>query len=207
MNSEEGYQNLRRFLFGDVKVTAELINLRLPIQEGPEIVWQAEVQVAIRGLPVLMHDRLAAHHCPIQLEFRPDEDTADRPVPLVTMFLNTRLRTQNSEGPMRFSLHLRILSLRERGGIFGFGDHIEQAADFDDVLVVDVEPQDGILRAWANWNSEIPGTLRDYKPSGDPLSDQNPETGEWESRIPLPQNARDFLGQDAAVYLAARARA
>jgi Putative serine esterase (DUF676) len=206
VNSEEGYQNLRRFLFGDVKVTAELINLRLPLQEGPEIVWQAEVQVAIRGLPILMHDRVAAHYCPIQLEFGPDQDTADRPVPLVTTFLNTRLRTQNSEGPMRFSLHLRILSLRERGGIFGFGDHIEQAADFDDVLVVDVEPQDGIFRAWANWNSEIPGTLRDYKPSGDPLSDQNPATGEWESRIPLPENAREFLGQEAAVYLAAKAR-
>jgi hypothetical protein len=207
VNSEEGYQNLRRFLFGDVKVTAELINLHLPTKQGDDIVWQAEVRVAIRGLPILMHERLSAHYCPIQLELRPVEDTADRPVPLVTTFLNTRLRPQDREGPMRFSLHLRILSLRERGGIFGFGDHIEQAADFDDILVADVEPQNGTLRAWAKWNSEIRVPLRDYKPSGDPLSDQNPVPGEWRSHVLLPENAREFLGQDAAVFLRARARA
>jgi hypothetical protein len=207
VNSEEGYQNLRRFLFGNVKVTADLINLRLPTQEGDDIVWQAEVQVAIRGLPILMHDRVAAHYCPIQLEVRADEDTADRPVPLVATFLNTNLRPQDSEGPMRFSVHIRILSIRERGGIFGFGDHIEQTADFDDILVADVEPAaEGTLRAWAKWNSEIPGPLRDYTPAGEPLGDENPETGAWESRIPLPENARGFLGQDAAVLLAARAR-
>lgn len=204
VNSEEGYQNLRRFLFGDVKVTANLVNLRLPNERGGDIVWQAEAQVAIRGLPILMHDRVAAHYCPIQLEVWPPEDTADHPVPLVATFLNTKLR--ENEGPMRFSLHLRILSLRERGGIFGFGDHIEQTADFDDILVVDVEPQEDAIRAWAKWNSEIPGPLRDYAPSGDPLSDQNPETGDWERRIPLPANARSFLGEKAAVLLKARPR-
>jgi hypothetical protein len=70
-----------------------------------------------------------------------------------------------------------------------------------------VEPQEAAISAWAKWNSEIPGPLRDYAPSGDPLSDQNPKTGEWESRIPLPENARGFLGQEAAILLAARARA
>ena len=33
VNSEEGYQNLRRFLLGDLEVTAELTGLRLPQRE------------------------------------------------------------------------------------------------------------------------------------------------------------------------------
>jgi hypothetical protein len=205
VNSEEGYQNLRRFLFGDVKATADLVNLRLPPEQQEEIVWQAEVELAIRGLPILMDDRVAAHHCPILIEIPRGEDTADRPVPLVTTFLMTKA-TPKAE-PMRFALHLRILSLRERDGIFWFRDHIEKSADFDDILVVDVEPRDGTLQAWAMWNSEIPGPLREYKPSGDPLSDQNAETGVWEARVLLPENARKFLGRDAAVLLGVRERA
>lgn len=205
VNSEEGYQNLRRFLFGDIKVTADLVNIRLPGER--DIVWQAEVQVAIRGLPTLMHDRVAAHFSPIQLEIPGEEDTADRPVPLVETFLDSKLRTRRDEGTMRFSLHVRILSLRQRGGIFGFGDHLEQTADFDDTLVMDVVQSDAGLRAWANWNSDIPGTLRDYVPSGAPLPDENEEVGEWQSTVLLPDNARRFLGQRAAVRILARARA
>jgi hypothetical protein len=206
VNSEEGYQNLRRFLFGDVKVTADLINLRLPgLGAGDEIVWQAEIQLAIRGLPILVHDRVAAHHCPIQLEIRTDEDSADRPVPLLTTFLATHLRPSEA-APMRFALHLRVLSLRERNGIFSFLDHLEQSADFDDTLVVDVVPSDGMLQTWVKWNSEIPGPLHDYEPSGDPIRDQNPETGVWETRVLVPEPAREFLGRDAAILLEVRGR-
>ena len=30
-------------------------------------VWQAEVCVSIRGLPVLLDDQTAAHYCPVEL--------------------------------------------------------------------------------------------------------------------------------------------
>ena len=49
MNSEEGYHNLSRFLFGDVRVTGEVVNLDLPFPD--DLTWQAEVRVSIRGLP------------------------------------------------------------------------------------------------------------------------------------------------------------
>jgi hypothetical protein len=69
VNSEEGYQNLRRFLFGKRKVTAELIHAQLPPSTGDDVVdvWQAEVRVSIRGLPVLLSEQRAAHYCPIEL--------------------------------------------------------------------------------------------------------------------------------------------
>ena len=69
VNSEEGYQNLRRFLFGTRKATARLVNATLPPATSPGVldVWQAEVCVSIRGLPVLLDDQTAAHYCPVEL--------------------------------------------------------------------------------------------------------------------------------------------
>jgi pimeloyl-ACP methyl ester carboxylesterase len=43
VNSEEGYQNLRRFLFGDLKVTVELHGLTRP-DPNDDIVWQLETR-------------------------------------------------------------------------------------------------------------------------------------------------------------------
>jgi len=207
VNSEEGYQNLRRFLFGDVKVTADLTGLRLPQPAGDDsaMVWQAEVQVSIRGLPVLMHEQTAAHYCPIQLVAHPENDPADRPVPLVQSFLWTQQQPTDA-GSTRYVLHVRILSLRERGGIFGFGDHLEQTADFDDTLVIDLVPRGQGYAAWAQWNSLISGPIRNYQPTGEPLGDENPEKGVWEARVPLPPVALEFFGERAAVALTVRPR-
>jgi hypothetical protein len=69
VNSEEGYQNLRRFLFGTRKATVRLVDAALPPSTSPDVldVWQAEVRVSVRGLPVLLDDQTAAHYCPVEL--------------------------------------------------------------------------------------------------------------------------------------------
>lgn len=205
VNSEEGYQNLRRFLLGDLEVQADLVGLRLPDPGDQTLVWQAETELAVRGLPVLMHQQVAAHHCPIVLD--QPRGTADRPVPLVTTFLfdDGDQRPQHAD-VNRYTLRVRILSLRERRGIFSFRDHLEQSADFDDLLVADVGWDDGRLVAWARWNSELPTALRDYEPSGDPLRDEETAPGVWVSHAPLPDAARAFLGEDAAIRLTVRGR-
>lgn len=208
VNSEEGFQNLRRFLFGDLEVAADLVHIRLP-DDGEDVVWQAETKLSIRGLPIVMHEQLAAHHCPVILEQRPeDEDSADRPVPLVTTFLSSRASRPQGTDTMRYLLQLRVISLRERNGVFWFTDHIEQSADFEDMLVVDVLPatDGGVPRAWAQWASRIRTPLRSYQPEGDPLTDENPEAGQWQATVPLPSPMGDFLGPDAAVRLTVRGR-
>jgi pimeloyl-ACP methyl ester carboxylesterase len=206
VNSEEGYQNLRRFLLGDLEVTADLVGIRLPGRSDDEVIWQAEVELAVRGLPILMHQQVAAHHCPIILERPADE--SDRPHPLVTTFLiaDPTLRPENRE-QARYTLHLRLLSLRQRRGLFDFRDHLEQTADFDDVLVVDIGADESQLLAWARWNSQLGVPLRDYEPSGPPLKDSETAPGVWISSVPLPAPARKFLGRQAAVRLTVRARA
>lgn len=209
VNSEEGYQNLHRFLFGDLEVTADLVHFRLPEDEGEDVVWQAETRLAIRGLPIVMHEQLTAHHCPILLHRPPRSAPADRPQPLATTFLSSSPRRRVEDDPrMRYVLHLRILSLRERDGTFWCQDHLEQSSDFDDMLVVDVEPAtDGTVpRAWAQWASSIRTPLRRYRPGGYPLTDDDPDAGEWETTIGLPSPMGDFLGPDAAVRLTVRGR-
>src|SRR5690606_25072866 len=100
------------------------------------------------------------------------------------------------------------LSLRERGGILFFTDHLEQTEDWADVLVVDIAlsgPDSGCT--WATWNSEIAGAIRDWDPVGSPpLRDVDDRTGHWRVRVPVPRNAAHILGEDAAVEITVDAR-
>lgn len=209
VNSEEGYQNMRRFLLGDLEVVADLVGVQLPGggagHEHDDIVWQAEVELAVRGLPILMHQQIAAHYCPVVLE-RPADDS-DRPQPLVTTFLIAdRNALPNGAEHARYTLHIKVISLRQSRGIFDFSDHLEQTADFDDWLVVDIGVADGALAAWAAWVSELDVPLREYTPSGEPLQDEDVTPGRWVKRIPLPQTARELLGRQSGVQLTVRDR-
>ena len=200
VNSEEGYHNLSRFLLGDVRVTAELVNLDLPYDE---LTWQVEAQVSIRGLPTLMHERTAANHCPILIEKPAPDDPADRPVPMVTTYLCTGMPRPPGNPYMRFTLRLRLLSLREEGGFFRWGEHLEQTTDFDDTLVIDVKEAAPTISAWATWASGLPGLVRDYAPAGAPLTDTEPAPGVWVADVGLPTSGA-FLGPAAVVRLTCR---
>lgn len=210
VNSEEGYQNLQRFLFGDLEVTANLVEVRLPEEADDNLVWQAESRLSIRGLPIVMHEQLAAHHCPILIGRPQGHDTADRPVPLVTTFLSSHATRPDETDAMRYMLQLRVLSLREVNGAFWFKDHLEQSADFDDMLVVDVKPplNGSPPRAWAQWASNIRTPLRTYEPQGDQgqLTDEDQDAGEWKATVKLPSPMGDFLGPEASVRLTVRKR-
>lgn len=208
VNSEEGYQNMRRFLLGDLEVTADLVGLRLPAQDSADaqnLVWQAEVELAVRGLPILMHQQVAAHHCPVILDL--PADASDRPHPLGTTFLivDPNVRPQDAE-TARYTLHLKFFSVRQRRGIFDFSDHLEQTADFDDWLVVDIGAVDGELAAWAAWVSTLPVTLRDYVPSGPPLVDEDATPRVWVKTFPLPGPAQRLFGPNAALRLTVQDR-
>jgi hypothetical protein len=213
VNSEEGYQNLRRFLFGDLAVRADLVDVDVPGAADDDTVWQLETSMSIRGLPAILHEQSTAHLCPIQIERPRVTDAATTPVPLVTTYLSaTATRPLDASGErvstMRHVLRLRLISLRERGGVLFFTDHLEQTEDWADVLVVDIAqggPDSGAT--WATWNSEIGGAIRDWDPRGTaPLADADARPGHWKVRVPLPPGARPLLGRDAAVEITVDAR-
>jgi hypothetical protein len=113
VNSEEGYQNLRRFLFGNHTVQVELCYLALPARPS-DVAWQADVMVTVRGLPIVLHEQLAAHYCPVQLneEQRKHQDEPEAPVPLTTAFLldpNDFNPTDDPPPPRsRYTLSLKV---------------------------------------------------------------------------------------------------
>lgn len=131
----------------------------------------------------------------------PRDDT-DKPQPLVTTFLiaDPTARPESAE-TARYKLDLRLLSLRQRRGIFDFGDHLEATPDFSGTLIVDIGAADGRLAAWAVWQGDVAVPLRDYAPAGEPLPDEDAAPGRWVTRVPLPEHARAFLGPSAAVRL------
>lgn len=103
---------------------------------------------------------------------------------MITTFLSSQAPRFGKRDTMRYMLQLRIISIREREGIFWFNDHIEQSADFDDMLVVDVRPaaDEDIPKAWAEWASRIANPLRDYEPEG--------ERGRLGTRTPIKGNGK-----------------
>ncbi|WP_338060218.1 hypothetical protein [Streptomyces atratus] len=215
VNSEEGYQNLRRFLFGAYQVRVDLRGVELPEQPptGSRI-RQAEVRLSVRGLPIVMHEQLAAHHCPVQLDLEADrhvrEDGPDGLVPLATTFLldPAQFHRDNRGQPLRrsrYSLALRVFHLDEKHGQFFWQDHLEQMADWEENLIVDVGRHDDepetMLQAWAAWQSEVQGIIEDLDPISGDACRFTVDGGELRADIPLPEGAHPHLGARARLCL------
>lgn len=201
VNSEEAYQNLRRFLFGALRVE---IGLRdIDFQREPNRVWQADARLSIRGLPVVTHEQTAEHHCPVDLNAEAEgRATPTSPVPLVTVFL-----LKSDREFSRYALHLKIISLEQHDGIFGFRDHLEQVADWQDSLIVDVAlgADDRVKEVRWQWNSELPGRIAeketlDHQLEWDPAHGADASEG-WRPELPLPDPARTLLGDQASLVL------
>jgi pimeloyl-ACP methyl ester carboxylesterase len=194
VNSEEGYQNLRRFLFGRWAVKVSLDGLPAypeGMDEGPAEqqwpVWQADMGLAIRGLSVVISEQQAGHWCPIQIndELRRLAGSEDKSVPLVSTFLldpaherELAIERHDAEpavkhdGLLRYSLSLKVYKVDDRGGFLHFGDHLEKTPDWGDSLIVDVAPNaDQGLQAWAAWNHDVEGLNASF----DPISMGRPE--------------------------------
>ncbi|WP_330252864.1 hypothetical protein OG874_43645 [Nocardia sp. NBC_00565] len=197
VNSEEGYQNLRRFLFAKWKVRIDFTGLptypvnmdELPTTEQWPT-WQADVRLSVRGLPVVISEQRADQYCPIQLNEELNRngannlDTPDRPVPLLTTFLfdpadlhspQDEKSAAQHDGRARYTITLRVKKLKERAHGFDFMDHIEQFFDWMDSLIVDVGPQNSGtgLQAWMAWKSNIAGEIDSFNPITAGLSNEN----------------------------------
>ena len=196
VNSEEGYQNLRRFLFGRYQVAVQLGGLSLVtsgVDAGADASWQADLRLSVRGLPVVMDEQLAAHYCPVSL-------SGAGPVSLTCAFLldpqGGALGTDAAvPDRSRFALQLRVFRVLQRSGFFDFTHHLEQIADFDDTLIADIGYLDaatvgGEPQVWAGWNSAVSGVLT----ACDPIASSPLSVVDGRCEIPLPETARAILG-------------
>jgi hypothetical protein len=177
VNSEEGYQNLRRFLFGRWAVSAALMGAVL--EQNPAFSWQLDMRLSIRGLSVVMSEQTTEDWCPITLTApagQPDPLAQPGGLPLTGTFLldprDQEFQLPGADGRMRYTLTLRLFKVPVTGKVFNFTNTTEQVPYWQDWLIVDVEPDadNGRLKAYAAWGSLVPGA--DLNPS--PISQQLP---------------------------------
>ncbi len=161
VNSDEAYQNLQRFLFGDTSVEIAVENLLLDdaLRDNGELRHLLiETQVVIRGEEVTMTDQ------------REEDGSAIRSTPsalengretLFRVFLMRGFRPQAREKYSFFQVRLRILPVfvRERRVVRDrhfSGEHL-----FSDSLTIGIRDQDGgegrLIRAgWGSLESDAP---------------------------------------------------
>lgn len=117
VNSEEGYQNLTRFLFGDVHVRGELKiqDLRLPSRvekariEGKEVKasYHIETVVRPRGARYDLHRRLTSENSAI---FRSYEQLLANQHPILfSTYLKKKSRSRPGKGSLVFAMDLSIM--------------------------------------------------------------------------------------------------
>jgi hypothetical protein len=151
-----------------------------------------------------MNDRTAPHHCPISLT--PGEVAI--PLGSTALLADPAHRPAGRTDRVRYTLRLSVLSLRQVNGFFTFDDHMEKTSEFDDHLVIDLDPDTNPAHpeAFAAWTSTIGEPLRRFRHPGPPLTDDREIEGVWVGTVPLPTPGRDVLGPNAAVRLTVRPR-
>ncbi|NQU21029.1 MAG: hypothetical protein HQ567_07070 [Candidatus Nealsonbacteria bacterium] len=136
VNSEEGYQNLRRFLFGQVRVDARLaadeITLPAAVQrekdKGKKIRARYNIEVAakVRNAGCFLNERKVSQESAIR---RPYEDMVKKQLP-VYLFTGYLHRAGKSDDPqdtaLAFAIQIGVeVPLFEVDNRFWFDDHFE----------------------------------------------------------------------------------
>jgi hypothetical protein len=168
VNSEEGYQNLIRFLFGDVRADGhlEIDELTLPpaVQKeydaGKKVraSYLFEVAVSVRGKPWQLHRRVADEHSAIFRKF--DElfpkrnartkawvpDRAASPM-LFNVFLDMGQSQTGKTLAFAVDLCVRVPEYEVDGLLF-FKNHFEGGYLFRDMVTLEATPPQAGVRTW-----------------------------------------------------------
>lgn len=165
VNSEEGYQNLTRFLFGDVRADGflDIDELTLPaaVQKeydaGKEVraSYLFEVAVSIRGKPWQLHRRAANEHSAIFRKF--DElfpksgkkrvpDRKESPM-LFNVFLDMGQSQTGKTLAFAADLCVRVPEYEVDGVLF-FKNHFEGGYLFRDMVILEATPPQSEKGKW-----------------------------------------------------------
>ena len=115
INSYETYENIQRFLFGDLRVRIALnnINIRTPVVEDYEYFYDVEFSFTIQGTGVYLHQR-KQDLCENAVRFKRNE-IGVKEVFLHNAFLNSKL-CQSKEAGSHFIMKFSILEYRTKQG-------------------------------------------------------------------------------------------
>ena len=159
VNSEEGYQNLVRFFFGDVRVDGRLVVHDIPLprkieqarNEGKKIraSYHFEVVARVRGARWDLHRRTVDEQSAMHAKY--EDIKQNHAFHLFSTFLSKG--ATRSGQYMTFSVDLGVLVPEYEIDNLIFDEHFEGSYIFRDTLTLGVAPGDEQFRVRYNWNS------------------------------------------------------
>lgn len=164
VNSESGYQNLRRFLFGEWRVLVEMSDVAVTLPPRVErkraggsrirASYHIDTVVSVRGVPVEFNRRTYDEGSAI---FRSYEQLKQGPTKLFAAFLMGSARVNSRRGSLGFAIRLQIRVPEYEIDGSRFDDHYEGGTLFSDKLNVEVTPEaGGGSRIRYGWDSRTP---------------------------------------------------
>ncbi len=169
VNSESGYQNLRRFLFGDTRVLVEMTDVAVSLpsklnnekKRGKKIraSYHIDTIFSVRGLPVELNRRSYDEESAI---FRNYDQLTKGRTKLFTAFLMRNARVNRRRGSLGFALRLQVRVPRYEVDNLLIDDYYEGGILFVDKLNVELTPQtDGSSRVRYGWDNHTPNGTSD----------------------------------------------
>jgi hypothetical protein len=200
VNSEEGYQNLIRFLFGDIRYEISLcpiiVTRNLPgVQEGDELEYlEINVDMVIRGLATYIHTRRELDQSSIAVPLQRDKKghyVCNEGTHLFTGFLRKDKRMEGDDR-MRLAVQIRIIPHYKHVGAVR-ESRFEGESILNDRLHVgvraDLDPRDIMYRWGLESNSDRPLAAENMEIKADGST----------YRFPLPQSSKDYMECDAVI--------
>ena len=202
VNSEEGYQNLSRFFFGDLRADGilEIEDLTLPPkiremldEEDREVraSYHFEVIVSVRGKQWQLHRRTCAEHCAIFRKYdelfgpKGKPKKAEAPY-LFSVFLDRSKRVNPKRSSLGFAVDLRVLVPDYEVDGFAFlDDHFEGGYLFRDRILIEATPPSEDKGQWSvryGFESESP-----IATTTDAAVQKDPSTGGIQFEVPIIQ--------------------
>ena len=164
VNSESGYQNLRRFLFGTMRVTIEMVNVAVALPRNLEEArkedrlrasYHIDAAVSVRGVPIEIHRRTYDEGSAI---FRTYEQLTKKPTKLIAAFLLPDARVRSNRRSLGIAVRLLVrVPDYEVDRRFRRDEHYEGGTLFADKLNLEAtRGADGGTRVRYGWDNRTP---------------------------------------------------
>jgi pimeloyl-ACP methyl ester carboxylesterase len=196
VNSEDGYQNLRRFFFGNVRMDAflDIEELMLPPAVQAEkdrghairANYLVDVIARVRGARWDLHRRTSDEGSAVLVDY--DRNVKMRqPVHLASAFLSNSARVDPTRDSLGFSLDIgvQVPEYQIDGKPFWKRDHYDGGFLFRDK--VNLEASCGPDGKWSvrfGWDTEAPNAVKHAATA------ENPMPGSWVFELPVVQETR-----------------
>jgi hypothetical protein len=133
VNSYESFENIHRFLFGDIKAEISLENIGVGTPKLPKTNYYYDVEfaLAIRGLPVYLHQR-QQDPCENAIRYARD-DFETKTILLHTVFMNSALKVAQKEPYSHFKLQFRVRERAIKDGLFWDREYPEKTIYSEDI--------------------------------------------------------------------------